>query len=234
LWGGDKTISHLRQIPSKTRAVELSFADRFSFCVLKAQAVLGEAEDSLRKFVHNFFNDSFWFDQMACSSPRMVVWIGTEEEIAAAKSRFWPALESYIGEKGLEYPAVVGITRMTAMYAYAAQGVVDKVDSDPTGFPARAHLNSTSGEFREEHCGGGLFLEREFENLHGVLQFAQRKDQTMSAFGFSRSEIETFARDLPNGAIDRIVAVGKSLAFSPVWDGIDLLRAFSRYVEIDL
>ncbi len=56
----------------------------------------------------------------------------------------------------------------------------------------------------------------------------------MSVFGFERSELREFARQLPNRAIDRIVALGKSLNFSQVWDGVDLLRVYSRQVEIDV
>ena len=79
-----------------------------------------------------------------------------------------------------------------------------------------------------------MFLEREIEQLDEFLPVIKPKDQTMSVFGFERSELREFARQLPNRAIDRIVALGKSLNFSQVWDGVDLLRVYSRQVEIDV
>ncbi len=234
LWGGDQAISRLRQVPLPPLATEVVFADRFSFSVVKAAAVLEQDETGFRRLIRNFFADSFWFDQMACSSPRMVVWIGEALDIAEAKQRFWPALKAYVAEHNVQYPAAVGITRITTMYAYAAEGEVNAILSSPTEVPARAHLNSDAGRFRDTHCGSGMFLEREFEQLDDFLPLVKPKDQTMSVFGFERSELQKFARQLPNRAIDRIVALGKSLNFSQVWDGVDLLRVYSRQVEIDV
>jgi len=233
LWGGDQAISRLRQVPLPPLATEVVFADRFSFSVVKAAAVLEQDETGFRRLIRNFFADSFWFDQMACSSPRMVVWIGAALHIAEAKQRFWPALKTYVADS-VQYPAAVGITRLTTVYAYAAEGEVDAILSSPTEVPARAHLKSGARRFRETHCGSGMFLEWECEQLQDFLPLIQSKDQTMSVFGFQRSELQKFACQLPNRAIDRIVEVGKSLSFSCVWDGVDLLRAFSRQVEIDV
>jgi Acyl-CoA reductase (LuxC) len=234
LWGGDQAISRLRQIPLPPLATEVVFADRFSFSVVKAAAVLQQDEMGFGRLIRNFFADSFWFDQMACSSPRMVVWIGAALDIAEAKQRFWPALQAYVAEHGVQYPAAVGVTRLTTMYAYIAEGEVDAILSSPAEIPARAHLNRDARRFRDMHCGGGMFLELECEQLQDFLPLIQPKDQTMSVFGFERPELQKFAREIPNRAIDRIVELGKSLNFSWVWDGVDLLRAFSRQVEIDV
>lgn len=234
IWGGDETIKRLRQIPLPPLATELAFADRFSFAVLNARAVLLENDEGFGRLVRNFFADSFSLDQMACSSPRLVAWIGNASDVADAQSRFWPALAQYVAARQVQYPAVVGMTRLTAMYAYAAQGAVETVSTPSLDLPARAHLTTSPGNFREAHCGAGLFLEREFDQLRDLLPFVDAKDQTMAVFGFEACELQPFARELPNRGIDRIVSIGKSLTFSPVWDGIDLLQAFSREVEIDL
>jgi hypothetical protein len=233
LWGGDQAISRLRQVPLPPLATEIVFADRFSFAAMKARAVLRQDEPGFRQLIRDFFADSFWFDQMACSSPRMIVWIGASWEIDDAKQRFWPALKAYVAERGVHRPAAASITRLTTMYAYAAQGEVDTILSSVDEVPSRAHLKSDAKRFRELHCGGGMFLERECERLQDFLPLIQPKDQTMSVFGFDRAELDEFAHSLPIRAIDRVVALGKSLMFSRVWDGVDLLRAFSRQVEID-
>ncbi len=232
LWGGDQAITRLRQVPLPPLATEVVFADRFSFSAMKAAAVLEQDEAGFHQLIRNFFTDSFWFDQMACSSPRMVVWIGTPVDIAEAKQRFWPALKAYVAEQKVQYPAAVGITRLTTLYTYAAGGEVDAILSSPMEVPARAHLNSDATRFRDSHSGSGMFLEQECEGLRELLRLIEPKDQTMSAFGFKRSELQEFARELPKRAIDRIVELGKSINFSRVWDGVDLLRVFSRQIEI--
>jgi len=59
------------------------------------------------------------------------------------------------------------------------------------------------------------------------------KDQTLCYFGFNRDDLTQLARILPTRSIDRMVPVGRALAFSHVWDGVDLLHAFSRRVDIN-
>jgi hypothetical protein len=82
------------------------------------------------------------------------------------------------------------------------------------------------------HCGGGLFLEVGIGALPQALPFLTEKDQTLVHFGFSLAELRQFALQLPPRALDRIVPVGRALEFSPVWDGINLLQAFTRIVDI--
>jgi hypothetical protein len=232
LWGGDEAITALRRIPLPPLAMEIAFADRFSMVVLRARAVLELPEDEFSGLVRRFFNDTFWFDQMACSSPRLVAWVGPPEETGSAQERFWPALKSYVCERGISYPPVSGIDRITAVCACAAVGEVDSIPGQVTDFPARAHLGRGQGRFREYHSGCGLFLEAEFADLAAMLEILGSKDQTLCYFGFERGELEKFAAQLPARCIDRIVPVGRALEFSHTWDGVDLLDTFSRVVDV--
>ncbi len=72
LWGGDRTVSSLRQVPLPPLATELAFPDRFSVAAFHAQAVNQATDQQLGTLIHKFFADTFSFDQMACSSPRLV------------------------------------------------------------------------------------------------------------------------------------------------------------------
>jgi hypothetical protein len=82
------------------------------------------------------------------------------------------------------------------------------------------------------NCGGGLFFETEIEELKQLKQILSAKDQTISYFGFNHACLADLAVTLPSRAVDRIVPIGKALEFSTTWDGTNLLRVFSR--EIDL
>src|SRR6185312_15989073 len=67
IWGGDKTVTMIRSIPLAPHAQELTFPDRYSLAVIKAgrwQALAAEERQSLAV---RFFNDTYWFDQVACS-----------------------------------------------------------------------------------------------------------------------------------------------------------------------
>jgi hypothetical protein len=232
IWGGDETITALRSVPLPPLAMEIAFANRFSLVVLRARAVIELPQDELSGLVRRFFNDKFWFDQLACSSPRLVAWVGPPEDAGAAQERFWPALKSYVCERGIAYPPVAGIDRFTAVCACAALGEVDSLPGKVMDFPARAHLGRGQGRFREYHSGCGLFLETEFMGLTAVLEILGSKDQTLCYYGFERGELEEFAVHLPARSIDRIVPVGRALEFSHTWDGVDLLDTFSRVVDV--
>jgi hypothetical protein len=50
--------------------------------------------------------------------------------------------------------------------------------------------------------------------------------------GFSREELDAFARALNGHGIDRMVPLGSALRFSHVWNGYDLLEGLTRTVAV--
>ena len=89
LWGGDESVRGLRAVPMNPLASEIVFADRFSLAVLNAEAIEMADDKQLEDLAGRFFNDCYWFDQMACSSPRLVAWVGNKSSCDAAKQLFW-------------------------------------------------------------------------------------------------------------------------------------------------
>lgn len=92
IWGGDSTISILRLSSLKPRAIELSFANRYSLCVIDSKSVLNLDSKALQKLAQDFYNDTYLYDQNACSSPRLIFWLGEAE---LARKRFWEAIYDY-------------------------------------------------------------------------------------------------------------------------------------------
>ena len=88
IWGGDDTINNLRLSPMKTRSSEIVFADRYSFAVIDSDYYM--ATTNKEEVVMNFYNDTYLVDQNACSSPKLIVWIGKEKE--RSKEDFWNRL----------------------------------------------------------------------------------------------------------------------------------------------
>ena len=76
IWGGDDTITKIRQAPLKAHAIETVFPDRFSMLVINAEAYR-DSSDKI-KLAEAFYNDTSVFDQNACSSPKSIIWIGDE------------------------------------------------------------------------------------------------------------------------------------------------------------
>jgi hypothetical protein len=142
-------------------------------------------------------------------------------------------VEKQLAERDLQYPEVVGINKLVSAYVAAGTGFADKVHSDISGPISRVHLaDQASAEFRQIECGGGLFFEKEIRELHDLVSLLNEKDQTLSYFGFQRTELNQLASSLPMRAIDRIVPIGAALDFGAVWDGNNLLQSFSREIDV--
>ena len=233
LWGGDDSVRRLRAIPLNPLATEIAFANRFSLVVLNSVPVATASAESLAILAARFSNDSFWFDQMACSSPRLVVWIGTAKDYAQAQNVFWPAVTREVQNRGIEYAEVIGLNKMVSAYLSAATEISDEILPGVTGIVSRVHVGKNAkGRFRNIECGGGLFFETELSRLDELAPRLAARDQTLSYFGFESADLRQFALNLPPRAVDRIVPVGMALDFNTVWDGYNLFQVFSR--EIDL
>lgn len=228
IWGGDQTVQTIRQTPLAPMANELAFADRFSLAALSAEAVLSLDEERLDKLLEHFYNDVFWFDQMACSSPRLVVWSGTQTE--EAKSRFWSAFEKKVQAKQYELMAATQVLKYTTSLWLAVQDQVEKINNKKHF--SRVQLSDVPVEVRERHCGGGLFFEYDVKTLSELATVMIDKDQTLAYFGFTNDELVKFIDCVSTRAIDRIVPIGQALNFDGVWDGQSFLKSFTREIKL--
>ncbi|MCI4624697.1 MAG: hypothetical protein L3V56_01925 [Candidatus Magnetoovum sp. WYHC-5] len=232
IWGGDNTISTIRKIPLRPTAVELAFADRFSLCIINAHAFI-EMEDKTHT-IEKFYNDAYWFNQMACSSPRLVVWIGNSDDADLARTIFWQMLKDIIIKKSPDFIASKAVDKLATMQSLAIKYDNIKIEKTDLNLLNRVLLKTPESIDRTLHCGGGLFYELILSDLDALQCVLTAKEQTVSVIGFTRDEILCFLNKTKPRGIDRIVSVGKSLQFSSVWDGFDLLREFSKEVDIEL
>jgi len=229
IWGGDHTVASIRSIPLPPHARELTFPDRSSLAVIHAESYLKLGEDARNQLAERFFNDAYWFDQMACSSPRLLVWCGTSEQADQATRAFWTCLEACMERKHYQgIPAV-----QMQKFVFACQAIL-KLPVSEYRSAAEATilgLESLKG-YSREHCGGGLFFSARVDALADLAPILYRKDQTMGYFGFSSNDLRSFALHLAGGGVDRIVPIGQALQFSRYWDGYDLIREFCRSLYI--
>ncbi len=232
IWGGDNTVRSIRAIPLRPMAIELCFADRFSAAALSADAVRNADNATFNELIQGFYNDTFWFAQQACSSPRMVVWVGNNVDVEAAKQRFWPALTKEVVSRGAENEPAMVMARLGAAFEYAAHGLAEVSNEfSVVDFPAKLELTNRSLDgIREVHCGNGLFVQTCLQSLPDLGSKLTDKEQTLSVFGFEDQDYLDLIAALKPRALDRIVPVGKALAFDQIWDGQELVTSFTRLI----
>jgi hypothetical protein len=230
IWGGNAAVSAIRAVPLPYHAKEIAFPDRSSLSVLHAEQYLGLEERQSRELAHAFYNDVFWFDQMACSSPRQLVWVGSAERVKVAARQFIESLAAMTESRGYRVAAGAWLQKFVFTCRAILEQPVASVASNRTMTVLELDQMASPPE---EHCGSGLLFQVRADNLLDLVPHLHRRDQTLSHFGFSEDQLRALAMALGGRAIDRIVPIGRALDFHRYWDGYDLVREFTRAVWID-
>ncbi len=229
LWGGDQTIHHLRAMPSPPRCVDISFADRYSLCLLSAEAIIKTDEKSLHTLALGFYNDVFLLDQGACSSPHLILWQGEEVDIITAQGRFWQAVQSVLNTKPI-VPSIHAMNKYVHLCSTAIKLDDVRLQAQMNNQIYRVSLKELPpniADFRGRH---GFFFETSDSCLDQLQRIVEGRYQTLTFFGVDADQIIDTILTLGLPGIDRVVPVGKALDIGVVWDGYDLIRSMSRIV----
>lgn len=231
IWGGDNTIAEIRKSPLKPRANEITFADRYSISVIDSRKYL-EMDDKER-IASNFYNDTYLFDQNACTSPRIVIWLGEEETCRKSQETFWSKLMPLVEEKFVLH-SVQAVSKLASVYKIGANfdGVRlnEAVSYKPSNKLIRVQVQKLSQGLMEYRNNSGFFMEYYAENLKEIEPLCVDKCQTLSYLGVAREEIKQFLVDSKPRGVDRVVLIGKTMNFDLVWDGYDLIGQLTRIV----
>ncbi len=230
IWGGDATVAHIRTLPLPPLANEICFGDRFSASAINANAYLAADDQTRASLINAFYNDLSWFDQFACASPRLLVWIGNEAETDQASLDFYHRLSHH---KHPDPNAGVPLAKLNMAYLALHDLPVTLycVYAPSLTVITLADL-STLSPFKQVAYGFGLLLEARLETLNDLAATAERRDQTLSVWGFSSETCASFVSACGGRGFDRIVPVGQALDFHPIWDGHNLFAAMTRRIQI--
>jgi hypothetical protein len=199
--------------------------------VLLPDAVLELDAAALKQLAVNFFNDTYLMDQNACSSPHLVVWLGSETQTAAAQSCFWTALETELHRYQLAASSAIDKFTQACRDAIELDGNLTELHRpDPRIY--RLPLNRLFTGIEERRCGHGYFYEFATSSLSDIAPFINSKYQTLTYFGLAKEDLAAFVASNRLSGIDRIVPVGKALDIGLTWDGFDLIRTLSRVCEV--
>ena len=227
IWGGDATIETIRKNAIQARAFDICFADRYSIAAIRPKAILETENCSL--IAEHFYNDTYLFDQNACSAPHLVCW-EKSDDLGEAKKRFWDAVYDY-AKAHYQFQDVMAVDKLTALYKQAvAMPTHDEETKD--NVLRRVEIESLPCDIDSFRCAGGYFTECEIESLDDIAPIVSAKYQTLAYYGFEREELEAFVQRNRLTGIDRIVPFGETTAFSLTWDGRDLIQSMSRVVSI--
>ncbi|WP_127156149.1 acyl-CoA reductase [Pectobacterium polaris] len=230
VWGGDETIATIRQSPLLPRGLDLSFANRYSLALIDASSYLSIQDK--QAIAERFYNDTFLTDQNACTSPKLVIWLGKEEEKKEARAQFWAEFDAF-SQKKYELQAVVAVRKLTQFCTLSASVDGVKKTSDSRNLVFRVLLDKLDGETMNHAGTGGYFLEylaREINEIYPVCN--NSRCQTLSILGVDIERINVFLAEYRPEGVDRVVPIGKTMDFGLQWDGYDLIYMLTRCVVI--
>lgn len=226
VWGGDRTVDTIRTIPIKSRSIDITFADRYSICVIDSSQWLScnDKEYLLR----SFYADTFMYDQNACSSPVLVAWLG--EHTNEARKIFWELLHEIVC-KEYELYENSAIKKLESICRLSTEVPEISLCSEDN-YIVRLWATKIKKELLSIRPGGGFFIECGLTHLTELLPIFDYKCQTITYYGVPKEQFYNLLNEAGPKGIDRIVPIGHALEFSLKWDGYDLVRSLSRVVNI--
>ncbi|MDR1291329.1 MAG: hypothetical protein LBK06_09010, partial [Planctomycetaceae bacterium] len=245
IWGGDQTIQNIRKFQIAANGVEITFADRYSFCVINSDAVNRLNDVELDKLANNFYNDTYLIDQNACSSPHLILWTNnycndkSKPSDKTAKQKFWNAVYSRAGGgkigtivgKGYELSGIHAVDK----YAQLCRFAIDCDDIESVicyeNLLYRVLLKKLPTDADKLRGRFGVFFEYDLRQLDELREVVNSKYQTLTYFGVDNELLSDWIISRRLQGIDRIVPIGSALDINVIWDGYDIVKFLSRIVQ---
>lgn len=224
VWGGDSTVEELRKSPIDSRTVEITFADRYSLAVIDSDFYMCQGDQ--KRIASDFYNDTYLSDQNACTSPRVVVWIGNN--IENAQNLFWKKLNDLADEKYV-FQTIQGVDKLSMIYLTAANvSGLKKLDTK-NNLIYRVKVDSLNENLMEYRGNSGYFYEFACNDILSIREFCNNTHCQTIGILAEMSQIEPLLNSGIKG-VDRVVPIGHTMDFDLIWDGYNLVNQLTRTI----
>lgn len=228
IWGGDQTIKTFKKFETSPRTKDIVFSDRVSMLCIDCNSYLKINNDNLNIVLRNFFNDAYTFDQMGCSSPQTIFFVGEKIDYEKCILKFKDDVTEYLINNYQTDLASISSMKLNRMVDDVLGNVI--ISQKGNNYVKLLELKEDVDESNLHGCGGGYFYVRNIKSTIFLKNLQNPKTQTISYFGLSEDD-KNFLLDLSNGeGIDRIVPLGEALNFNYIWDGYNLFDELSKKV----
>lgn len=223
IWGGNRTIETIRQAPLPPRAIEMAFADRHSIAIINSDEYM---KGDSKEIAKGFYTDTYYSDQNACSSPRLVVWMGNS--IKTAKEKFWNELEVLV-RNDYEMKPIQAVDKYTSVCMLGMkennQHLVSK-----DNYVVRMEIDTLKSDLMDYKNGGGYFFEYSARELEEIEPILSKQCQTISVYGIDKQKVKKIVFNKGVRGVDRIVELGQTMGLEFIWDGYKMIETMSRFV----
>ena len=229
IWGGDKTIKDIRKYPLSVRSFDITFADRYSLCIINSNELIKLNSIQLKRLSERFYNDTYIVDQNACSSPHIILWQGNK--INLAKKTFWKSVEETVRLKYILTDSV-SMNKYTQLCSEILNNQnINKINKY-NNFIYTISLKKLDKNLHNLRGKWGIFFEYNIVSLNKIKDYINNKYQTLTYWGLKKEKLETFIKKNCIKGIDRIVPIGQALDINFFWDGYDLNKVLTRVIDL--
>ncbi len=236
IWGGNRTIEQIRRYPIPPRAIEMCFADRHSIAVIDTVEYLKSAEDPEKgeeftaDIAKKFYTDTYYSDQNACSSPRIVIWLNKSADVDKAKELFWKALNKEVSEK-YELQPIQAVDKLSMVTELSMKKTGIHLTRENNKFFI-VDVDELSSDVMDYKMSGGYFFQYKADSLDEIVPIMGKMCQTVAVFGIDKRSVVDFVLKKGVRGVDRVVDVGDTMGLEFTWDGFRMIEAMSRVVYI--
>lgn len=228
IWGGDESIDEIRNSPLKPTAFDVTFADKYSISIVGCNEYI-ESKNKMKEAI-SFFNDTLFFDQNACTSPKVICWIGNKKDVKEARRLFWRYFEKVTIQKKYKPGGNVAYEKF---YKETLLSIDQKVKLDQNNQNTKKILlNKIPNNFEKYFSAGGIFLEFHSTNLKNLKKVMTNKVQTITYLNINPMQIVKSLELKKVKGGDRIVMNGRSSDIGLEWDGYDIIFQISKKLII--
>lgn len=228
IWGGDNTIAEIRKSPLGPRAGEIAFADRYSLAVIDSEKYLTVSDKE--RLAEEFYNDTYLSDQNACTSPRLVVWMGEKKK--EAKELFWK-FEHDLVKRKYQFQPIMGINKLTSSYLVAAAKEGTHIEKHEDNYIVRVNVPEVRPELMELKDNSGFFFEFDCDDILEIRDFCNNTHcQTIGFLGEKKAIMPLLVSGIKG--VDRVVSIGKTMDFDFIWDGYNLVERLTRTIKVNI
>lgn len=225
IWGGDNTINKFKSFSTKPRCIDLSFANRYSISLMDSNKLGKLNSKDLIILVKKFYNDTYTMDQLGCSSPNSVFWLGKNN---SAKKKFWIELSRVVNN--LYDLDLSGANQKISNLMNYTLSKNKKLKVNMRNFNLVKLKKKGSNFDSFENINYGTFLEINLKNINHLKKYVSERLQTITYYGTNFKIVKNFIIKNKIKGIDRIVPIGRAFDINPEWDGIDIISILSRTI----
>ena len=223
IWGGNRTIANIRKAPLPPRAIELTFADRHSIAMINSDEYMKSDPEETAK---NFYTDTYYTDQNACSSPRLVVWTGNC--VSEARERFWSYLDRLV-KQDYNLRPIQSVDKLLSLCLLSASGQSARLVSSDN-YVVRVEVDHLSPELMNYKDSGGYFFEYVANDISEIVPVLTKSCQTVTVLGIPLEDVADVAIKFGTKGLDRIEPMGSAMGIEYIWDGFNMINTMSRIV----